>query len=164
MNNDEFETLAIKVLGSPLGWQSKIARVLDVNDRTVRRWLATKQIPSFVNDKLVLLLQINNNSPYPRDEWVIGDNDKLSKDKKPREYIIHVQYPRFIARITSGFHDDDDGFIVDKTEMPCDLNNTVYVVDDETVLCEINWFDIVDASEAAKWLDEATNQIQKQVF
>lgn len=59
-----------------------------------------------------------------RDEWLIGD--ALGLDGKRREYVVHLQPPRFVARVVAC---DDDG-LPEPPERPADiLTGMVYTGD-----------------------------------
>jgi|GEM_PF-1863430 len=69
-----------------------------------------------------------------------------------REYICHLQLPRFVARIVVC---NEDGTPV-PSEQPVDRQSgIVYSVKPEVLLCEIAWIDIVDQVEARRWLESA---------
>lgn len=157
MTRDEFQSTAIAILRSAVGWQSAIARRLGVEPRTVRRWLASGEFPPDIDDRLGALIGAADINPWPRDEWVIGDT--LGGDGQRREYIVHLQPPRFVARIVAL---DDDGE-PEADEMPADIvSGTVYQADPETVLCEIDWIDDVPPGERVKWLDAAADAIERE--
>lgn len=157
MTSDEFQSTAIAILRSAVGWQSAIARRLGVEPRTVRRWLASGEFPPDIDDRLGALIGAGDINPWPRDEWVIGDT--LGGDGQRREYIVHLQPPRFVARIVAL---DDDGE-PEADEMPADIvSGTVYQADPETVLCEIDWIDDVPPGERVKWLDAAADAIERE--
>lgn len=154
MTADEFATAAIAILRTPLGWQSAIARRLEVDSRLVRRWLKDGQTPPWVDDRLAEMVGARDISPWPRDEWMIGD--AVTGDGRRREYIVHLMPPRFVARIVSC---DDDG-TPEPGEQPADVTSgTVYVADPFTVLCEIEWFDEVSPGEVTHLLEAAADAI-----
>lgn len=156
MTRDEFQSTAIAILRSTVGWQSAIARRLGVEPRTVRRWLAGGEFPLDIEARLGALIGAGDINPWPRDEWVIGDT--LGGDGQRREYIVHIQPPRFVARIVAI---DADG-VPEADEMPADLmSGTVYVADQETILCEIDWVDDVSPGERVKWLDAAADAVER---
>lgn len=157
MTRDEFTATAIAILRSAVGWQSAIARRLGVEPRTVRRWLASGEFPPDIGGRLGALIGATDITAWPRDEWVIGDT--LGGDGNRREYIVHLQPPRFVARIVAL---DDDGE-PEADEMPADLvSGTVYQAGPETVLCEIDWIDDVPPGERVKWLDAAADEIERE--
>jgi hypothetical protein len=144
MTPDEFTVTSIALLRSGLGWQSAIAKRLNVDSRVVRRWLKDRHIPEWVEGKLVELTGARDISPWPRDEWLIGDG--ITGDGHKREYIAHLVPPRFTARIVEC---DDTGPC--PHEDPADVTSgTVYVIngDDygETILCEIVTAQVVGLS------------------
>lgn len=157
MTRDEFQRTAIAILRTAVGWQSAIARRLGVEPRTVRRWLAGGEFPPDIDARLGALIGANDISPWPRDEWMIGD--ALGGDGQRREYIMHLQPPRFVARVVAL---DEDG-APEADEMPADIiSGTVYQVDPETVLCEIDWIDDVPPGQRAQWLDAAADAIDRE--
>ena len=160
MTADEFTTTAIALLRSAIGWQSAIAKRLDVDSRVVRRWLKDGQTPPWVDDTLAELVGAKDISPWPRDEWLIGD--AVTANGHRREYVMHLVAPRFVARIVEC---DDSGPC--PNEEPADtISGTVYVIDGddfgETVLCEVDWIDEVPVGQMVQLLEAAANAIDEQ--
>lgn len=154
MTADEFAAASIALLRTAVGWQSAIARRLGCDSRQVRRWLKEGCPPPWVDEKLAEMMGARDISPWPRDEWMIGDG--VTRDGRRREYIVHLVPPRFVARIVSC---DEDG-TPEPTEQPADvLAGTVYVADPFTVLCEIEWFDEVSPGEVTHLLEAAADAI-----
>ena len=55
MTPAEFQYASIAVLGHGKGWQTSIARVLAIDPRTIRRWMASEQpIPQWAEIGLQL--------------------------------------------------------------------------------------------------------------
>lgn len=155
MDADKFTATSIALLRSSVGWQSAIARRLGVESRTVRRWLAAGVTPDWVDAKFTELLGATDLAPWPRDEWLIGD--ALGADGKRREYIAHIQPPRFIARVVDC---DGDG-LPTPAEMPADVvSGITYSADEFTVLCEIEWIEPVAPGEHVKWLEAAADALE----
>lgn len=155
MDAIKFQSTAIALLRTAVGWQSAIARRLDVEPRTVRRWLAAGKTPTWVDEKLLEMIGATDLAPGPRDEWLIGD--ARGQDGKRREYVVHLQPPRFIARIVAC---DDDGN-PEPSEAPADvISGVVYAIDEGTVLCEIEWIENVAPGEHVKWLEAAADAIE----
>lgn len=153
MTRDQFTASSIALLRSAAGWQSAIAHRLGVEPRTVRRWLAEDSAPAWVEARFAEWLGATALAPWPRDEWLIGDS--LGGDNKRREYVAHLQPPRFVARIVAC---DDEG-LPEASEEPADiLTGTVYSSGDY-VLAEIVWIDEVAPGEISKWLDAAAGAI-----
>ena len=156
MDATNFQAAAIAVLRSAVGWQSAIGRRLGVESRTVRRWLKGGQTPDWVDEKLAELMGARELSPWPRDEWVVGDG--LTADGRRREYIVHLMPPRFVARIVAC---TEDG-LPEEEEHPADiLSGTVYVADQLTLLCEIDWIDQVDPGQVTHLLEAAADAIEE---
>ena len=159
MNRDQFQATSIAILRSAVGWQSAIARRLGVEPRTVRRWLASDDFPPDIEARLGALIGANDISPWPRDEWLVGD--ALGGDGQRREYVMHLQAPRFVARVVA----IDEGGEPEGGEIPADINSgTVYQADQETVLCEIDWIDDVAPGERMKWLDAAADALERDAL
>lgn len=155
MTPREFQTFALAILGSAQGWQSRIARKIGVSDRTVRRWLAGNPIPEEISEKLKNMVGANDISPWPRDEWVIGDG--VTADGHHREYIMHLMPPRFAARIVAL---NDDGAPL--PEHPANTEQgIVYIIDDNTLLCEIDWIDAPRDGEIVPLLEAAATAIDR---
>lgn len=157
MTTDQFTATAIALLRSAVGWQSAIARRLDVDARTVRRWLASGEIPAWVDTKLAALTGAADLSPWPRDEWLVGDT--RGADGKRREYIFHMQPPRFVARVVMV---DSLSQMAYPQEEPADLvSGIIYSAESDTVLCEIDWIEPVAPGEHVKWLEAAADALDE---
>ncbi|MFC5385212.1 hypothetical protein ACFPLB_04430 [Aquamicrobium segne] len=162
MNTAEFQAVAIAILGTSIGWQSKIARLLPTRDgkhvtvRQVQRWIAADFIPEWAEKELAQLMGGTERSPFPRDEWLIGD--ALGADGKVREYIMHMQPPRFIARVVEC---DDDGNPLPEHEPADILSGTVYAANETTVLCEMLWLDEPRAGEIVQLLEAAADALEE---
>ncbi|MDA8232783.1 MAG: hypothetical protein M0006_15740 [Magnetospirillum sp.] len=155
MTAEEFTSASIALLRSAVGWQSAIAGRLNIESRHVRRWLKDGFTPSWVDEKLADMMGARDISPWPRDEWVVGDG--VTRDGRRREHIVHLMPPRFVARIVSC---DEDG-TPEPGEQPADVTSgTVYVADPFTVLCEIEWFDEVSPGEVTHLLEAAADAIE----
>jgi len=50
MTLDQLERLCVAIYGGE--WQSALARDLDKNDRTIRRWVQGKSVPDGIEDEL----------------------------------------------------------------------------------------------------------------
>lgn len=161
MTSDEFTAASIALLRSAVGWQSAIARRLAVDSRTIRRWLSDNESPDWADKKLAEMMGAAEISPWPRDEWVLGDG--VTADGRVREYIIHLAPPRFVARVVAC----DDAGLPMPDEEPADVvSGTVYVadasdVDDQTILCEIEWIDEVSPGQITQLLEAAANAVDE---
>lgn len=90
LSTQEFRALGLALFGP--GWQTEMARRLDVLPRTVRRWAAgDTPVPDWVPLELGVTRDAAN---WPRDEWVLGFGDETDL-----AYIMHTREPRFIARV-----------------------------------------------------------------
>jgi hypothetical protein len=156
MTSDEFAAAAIALLRSAVGWQTAISKSLGVDSRTVRRWLKDNETPLWVDARLAELMGAREISPWPRDEWLIGDG--VTEDGRLREYIVHLMPPRFVARIVSC----DGNGLPDASEQPADvLSGVVYAANPETVLCEIDWIDEAPAGQMTALLEAACDAIDR---
>lgn len=156
MTADDFTTASIALLRSAVGWQSAIAKRLAIEPRTVERWLKARKTPEWVDAKLAELMGGISASPWPRDEWMIGDG--VTADGRVREYIVHLMPPRFVARIVAM---EDDA--PEDCDLPADIvSGVVYQANPETMLCEIEWFDQVDPGAVTHLLEAAANAIEAQ--
>lgn len=156
MNTAEFRAASIALLRSAVGWQTAIAARLNVESRTVRRWLKDGQTPPWVDERLAEIMGARDITPWPRDEWVIGDG--LTADGRHREYIVHLMAPRFVARIVAC----DESGVPEPNEGPADImSGTVYVADPATLLCEIEWIDEVSPGQVTHLLDAAADAIEE---
>ena len=150
MTADEFTSTAIALLRSSVGWQSAIARRLDVEPRTVRRWLAAGAIPGWAETKLGEMIGKSEAAgAWPRDEWIVGDAPAR------REYVYHARPPRFLARIVAC---DADG-LPEASEEPADVVSGVVYSSGDYILAEIVWIDEVAPGEIVKWLEAAAQAI-----
>lgn len=158
MTLEEFETACIALTRTAVGWQSKAANILGVQVRTFQRWVKegrdTGAMPQHAVDKLADVAgRADTSSVWPRDEWMHGHNADGS-----REYITHLQAPRFFARVVS---EGPDGPC--EADLPADtLSGQVYVMDgsdpdDQLVLCEIAWIDEPRAGEVVQLLEAAAD-------
>ena len=155
MNAEEFAATSIALLRGAVGWQSAIARKLDVQPRQVRRWIAAGKTPDWVDAKLAEMTGQADISPWPRGEWLIGD--AVGGDGRHRKYIYHMQPPRFIARIVACGADWQPL----PEEQPADIASGVsYSIGQETVLCEVDWIEPVATGEVEKWLEAAGDEIE----
>lgn len=157
MTAEEFRALGLALYGH--GWQSALARALDVNIKTVQRW-ANGAVDLNKNEWLLGKLaeltgskEAVNAAEFPRDEWIIGDGARKDLDGARAEYIIHTKFPRFIARIV-----DESG---DAPEQAADtLTGVVYALDENTVLCEFVWHDRPPApAEMTRLMESACDAI-----
>lgn len=154
MTPNEFRATAIALLRTAVGWQTKIARRLGVEPRTVRRWLHAGRIPDWAEKKLADLIGMSDRTPWPRDEWLIGE--ATGEDGRRRDYIAHLQPPRFVARIVQ----TDARGRPEPAEEPADVvSGTVYDCGDGLLICEIAWIDEPAPGEVAQLLDAATDVI-----
>lgn len=93
MTHQELRAICIARFGE--GWQSKLARHLGVNPRTVRRWASGEiEVPPAAQAALGAAPHIAKDYP---DEWLIA-----ADPNEDREYMIHLAPPRFVARIGDG--------------------------------------------------------------
>lgn len=153
MTPAEFSASSIALLRSAVGWQSAIARRLRVDGRTVRRWLSAGAIPAWVDGRFAEWLGADAIAPWPRDEWLIGD--ALGGDGQRREYIAHLQPPRFVARVIAC---GDNGH-PEADEEPADILAGVVYSSGDYVLAEIAWIDEVAPGELVKWLEAAADAV-----
>jgi hypothetical protein len=152
----EFQAAAIALLRSAVGWQSAIARRLDVDPRQVRRWLANDATPAWVDERLAAMMGGQGPAPWPRDEWLVGDG--VTADGRAREYIAHLVPPRFVARVVRC----DEAGLPAAEELPADvLSGTVYAADEETLLCEIDWWDTPPAGQVTQLLEAAADALER---
>jgi len=160
MTSDEFTAASIALLRSAVGWQSAIARRLGIDSRTVRRWLAAGETPAWVDARLAELMGAADIAPWPRDEWLLGD--AFGADGRRREYLVHLQPPRFVARVVEI---DADGEPLPEMQPADVVSGTVYVVDHfvgehETVLCEIDWIDRPPPGEITPLMEAAADAFE----
>lgn len=155
MNADQFQAASIALLRSAVGWQSAIARRLEVDRKTVQRWLKAGAAPPWVDEKFAEWTGQTDIAPWPRDEWIVGE--AIGGDGKRREYVVHVQPPRFVARVVAV---DDAGAPLPEEE-PADVLSGVVYSSADYLLCEIEWIEPVPPGEVTQWLEAAADAIER---
>lgn len=81
---------------------------------------------------------------FSKEKWIIGV--AAGVEDNSRTYVIHTQFPRFIARLVAF---TADGHYIDD-EPPADLQSfPVCRVDDENILCEVTWLESIKVLTAA---------------
>ncbi|WP_414902475.1 hypothetical protein ACMT1E_04395 [Sphingomonas flavalba] len=140
MTREEFISNGVAWHGSAVGWQSALARTLDVDARTIRR--AVKDGPT---DNLArrLLGLLGDGAPVrvPA-EWICGDGSD------GREYLVHTMSPRFLCLVLS--EDEYDAF-----EPQSDGDYQV----DEQWLCAFHWIDR-RPDNLAQWMGRAADALE----
>lgn len=117
-------------------WQSPLARTVDVNDRTVRRWASGDQdVPERVAR---WLHQQTRRSP-----WIVG-----AEPDGAREYVIRQHWPRLIARVADDAGGDD-----------ADTVSGITYADAGEVLCEVIWLDDPNPDDVAGILADAARAL-----
>ncbi len=145
MTAEEFRALGIAFSRGAEGWQTALAKELDVSPRTIRRW--AKEGPPEKADELIRsTFNLAPTLSLPRDEWLIADG--IGSD---REYIVHLQPPRFSARIASVEYDGE----FSPEEEPVDISGVIYSTD-TYILCEFVWFDRPPSGEGLNELLRAS--------
>jgi len=159
MDVNEFEIIATALLRTTVGWQTKIARRLGYEPRTIRRWLHQGEIPDHAAQKLRDMARVSDLAGHwPRGEWMVG------MDEAGRRLVHHLQPPRFTARIV---YCAPDGPPCAHEEPANVLSGTVYVIqhgDDnqgEVVLCEIGWIDEPRSGGVVQLLRAASNAVEQ---
>ncbi len=156
MTPAEFQTAAIAILRTSVGWQSKIADRLGVNSRAVRRWLVDGEIPDTIAAEMAALMGMADATTFPRGEWLVGQDDA------GRDLIYHMQAPRFIARI---IETDADGLPLPEDQPADVISGGPYVIDGaddgDLVLCEIDWIDRPHTGEITQLMEAAADMIEK---
>lgn len=133
-NADEFSAFGLALYGH--GWQTALARALDVNTRTVRRWASGETpVPEAVWDELHKVAGTDERGlpTWPRDEWMVAESPS------GRGYVIHARHPRFIARIVET--DPDSGAAIPDEGEVDQSTGIVYQAAEDLDLCEIVWLD-----------------------
>ena len=145
------ELRAIGLAAFGQGWQSKMARALGVNARTVRRWASGQwPVPPEQVEALGKVLGLEAltaaRAGWPRDEWIIGEGLPFGVDGQAREYIVHTRRPRFITRVV--MVDEDEDVMPHEGEGEADtLSGVVYQAAPDVLLAEIVWIDAPPAPE-----------------
>ncbi|MEM7047811.1 MAG: hypothetical protein AAF442_09250 [Pseudomonadota bacterium] len=104
MSDERFKTLAIQLTGITWGWQREFAKLVGVNERTVRRW-AKEGAPERILDEARMMIGIYKSAPL-ESTWIVG------RDETGQRFIIHAQRPFFLAKI-SAEQEPIDGFFFD---------------------------------------------------
>lgn len=140
MTSDGTQRPPVALWRSPRVWERALTRQLGVDASEARRWIEAGDMPSQAAHRLGELLGVRD-SPWPRDEWIIGD--AVRTDGRRRTYVVHLAAPRFSARIV---YCDRDG-VPRPEEEPVDASRPTYVVGEDgrgcRVLAEVAWFDDV---------------------
>ena len=152
LRKSDLQKIAESLGMSAYGWQSSMATLLGVNDRTVRRWASGESdIPDWVETKLRKAMGIDPLLGFiltPHDDWLIADG------RNRREYIIHTRTPRFCARIVAV--DPSEGTPLPDQGQADVTTGVVYQLGLDCVLCEITWLDAPPGAAALqKLMDEA---------
>ncbi|MDE0174217.1 MAG: hypothetical protein OYH76_01670 [Defluviicoccus sp.] len=132
MTSSELSAICLSLWGEH--WQAELARFLDVNPRSVRRWASGDvTVPDSIAEELKQQLNINLPRPeiVPRDEWIF----QIAEGR--RSYIVHTLTPRFIARLVECDQDD----VPLPSEGKVDILSGVTFQADGLLLCEISWID-----------------------
>lgn len=153
MTADEFQATALAYLRSSVNWRARIAASLGVEASDVDGWMKDGAAPGWVEAKLAALIGADDRKPWPRDEWMLGD--ARGADGALREYIYHMQKPRFVARVVMV---DDDGEAI---ETPVDELSGVVFTSDGFILCEIDWIDAPRTGEITQLLEAAADAIDR---
>lgn len=91
MTREEFIANGVAWHGAAVGWQSALARALDVDPRTVRR--AVKDGPSAALAREMLRLMGDGVPVRVPSEWICGDGID------GHEYLVHTISPRFLCLV-----------------------------------------------------------------
>ena len=159
MTPDQFQTAAIAVTRTAVGWQSKLASALGVKTRTVRRWLASGHETGIMPPAAVAAIseamgKADTGTVWPRGEWLVG------RDDGGRLCVQHLQPPRFTARVV---FTERDGETAMPGEGPADiLSGVVYVAEGgdpegDALLCEIAWIDEPSPGEVTQLMEAAAD-------
>jgi len=158
MQPKDFISLSIAYLGTTIDWQVKIAKILDVNPRTIQRWKkGDTPIPESVIKELETLIG-SDKFVTTRNAWLHG------KAENGHEYIIHAHYPRFIARVV--IVDNDTGLPYDPIDYPADTKTgVVYKANDDgettELICELQQIDKIPIDQMTDWLEEASDFLER---
>ncbi len=159
MTPQQFRSAAVAVTRTALGWQTKIARTLGVQSRTVRRWLVVGRETGIMPDAAVAAIseamgEVDTAAVWPRGEWLVG------RDDGGRLLVQHLHFPRFTARAV---HTAPGGATPAEEEQPADiLSGVVYVADGgdpegDALLCEIAWIDEPSPGEVTQMMEAAAD-------
>ena len=97
MTADEFRALGTAPYVGAHDWQTPMAERLGTTPRTVRRWASgITPVPASV----ARILRPGLDGSLPRDEWIIG-TDMPEGCGQGQQYLVHMRYPRFVARVVS---------------------------------------------------------------
>lgn len=159
MTKEELAAMAHAMFG--MDWQSPLARALDVNPRTVRRWAAgTTPVPDWLPARMASLTGATA-THLTTDEWIVGDG--VATEGAPnlptdRVYVLHTMHPRFFARVvridpvTEEPHAD---------EAPVH-GGTVYRADIDIALGELHWIDPPPAGhDLTRMMEAACDAVER---
>lgn len=104
MTREEFISNAVALVGGGYGWQTRLAELLGISDRTIRRVCS----PGGIHPTGGMIRAINEamgeaSNSVRHAEWICGDGDD------GREYLIHTSFPKFRCLVIAGGDDYDLG-------------------------------------------------------
>ena len=140
MTREEFIANSVAIVGTSVGWQTKLARRLSIDSRTIRRAVADG--PS---DKLAgqLLKIIGESAPQNiHAEWICGDGSD------GREYLIHTRFPRFRCLVIAA-EDKYDFAADDGVKFQCG----------DMMLSGFYWTDPMP-QDLAHWMERAADALE----
>lgn len=152
----EMKALALAALGPE--WQSPLARALEIEPRTIRRWVADQTCPDWLTrEKMAAALGLDAGAPIittPDDEWIYGEG--IGGPDPARRYVVHTLPPRFIARAVeaAAFDVVDDPIFPaadgSDGEPPYDELSPLVFSGRAVFLTEVVWLDQAPAFEIAR--------------
>lgn len=151
MAAEEFASLMRTTFGDE--WQGKAARLLNLNPRRLRQWMADGWVPIDVSAEMQATMgqTAAGAAPWPQPKWILGEG--MLADGELHEYLMHTGAPRFVARVVSMGEDDTP----EAPDQDADLLSGIVAGGPGFVLCETVWIDPPPAREGLEALfQEAT--------
>lgn len=139
MTREEFISNGVAWHGSAVGWQSALAKALDIEARTIRR--AVKDGPTDRLSAAMLALFGDAAPPRKPAEWICGDGDD------GHEYLVHIISPKFASLVLT---DDEYQDFGPKTDADFWTG--------EAWLAAHHWIDR-RPDNLAQWLDRAADAL-----
>lgn len=151
MTPDEFIRLSVQWHGSALGWQAALARALDVEPRSIRRFAQHGPPEGVARDLRSMLGERAPQGVHAR--FVLGFGED------GREYIHHSKAPRFTAMVVPIDPATDEP----QTEYGIDQDDGVQYRAGTDLICALHWIDRMpdDPVTISRLMDDAADAITR---
>ncbi len=104
----EFSRCAIRLVGTPVEWKTRLAHLLGVTSDQIDAWAAGRApIPDAIRRRLAMSTDGHDDSATIADEWIRG-RGLAPTNTGPHDFLLHAHAPRFLAPLVEDGADDDD--------------------------------------------------------